>query len=169
MGEGLILLSNGHILVIKERYEPSFIEFGPAGSLPQGYGKDLALGADQEFPIQSEQFSLFPLKVWKITKNFSNFDLISISLGPDGSMYALSQQCRWIARIPGLDPESTQAGFSAVWSLPSKITKAEAFIVPDENHIVVAEDKKSIKKPNLFILEKPGSETRAPALLPPGT
>jgi len=169
MGEGLLLLKNGHILVIKERFEPTIIEFGPAGSQPQGYQNELWTGASGEFPISGEQYSLYPLMIWHLDKKFQNCDLSELSPGPAGDLYILSQQCKWVARLTDLKPDAPKINFANLWALPSKIRRAEAFIVPDEQHIIVAEDKKSLKKPNIFLLAKPESPRDTPSLPPPGT
>ena len=42
-GEGAAFMQNGHLLIAKEKDPAAFIEFGPAGDEPSGFGPDSAL------------------------------------------------------------------------------------------------------------------------------
>lgn len=164
MGEGMILLRNGHILVIKERYKPSVIEFGPPGSEPEGYHKDLWVSDQYEFPIASEQYTMVPLKIWTIPKQHKNCDLSELSPDQSGNLWLLSQQCSWLASLSDLYVNKSEMGFESFLRLPSKLKKAEAFIIPEPGLFVVAEDKQSMKRPNIYMIrseeQKPSRSTK---------
>ena len=50
-GEGMILMKNGHVLVLKEKQPSMLIEFGPKGDLPMGYGPDTFLAHGEAFAL----------------------------------------------------------------------------------------------------------------------
>ena len=164
MGEGMILLRNGHILVIKERYKPSVIEFGPPGSEPEGYDKDLWVSDQYEFPITGKQYTMVPLKIWTIPKQHKNCDLSELSPDQSGNLWVLSQQCSWLAGLSDLYVNESEMGFKSFLRLPSKLKKAEAFIIPEPGLFVVAEDKQSMKRPNIYMIrseeQKPSRSTK---------
>jgi hypothetical protein len=66
----------------------------------------------------------------------------------------MSQQCRWIGQFKELSLSKNHATFSKLWSLPSQLSNTESFVIIDEQHFVVAEDKRSVHSPNVFLLRK---------------
>ena len=55
-------------------------------------------------------------------------------------------------RFKDLSPESREIEVDQMWLLPSELKYAEALVVLGHGEFIVAEDKKSSKRPNLFFL-----------------
>ena len=81
----LILMKNGHVLVLKEKQPPMLIEFGPKGDLPMGYGPDTFLAHGEAFSLPSSRYWV-ALKAWKFSDRLGKLasDASEITLGPDG-------------------------------------------------------------------------------------
>ncbi len=159
LGEGLVLLNNGHFLVIKERFPPAVVEFGRAGEAPQGFSADLALAASKDFPLSEENVSYEPLQLWRLEDHQHHCDLSELTSSAAGELYVLSQQCKWIARLSQLRPQGKFAKLSRKWYLPEQLSAAESLVVVDEQSFLVAEDRRSLHKANVFLLHKKENET----------
>lgn len=153
LGEGIILLANGHILVIKEREEPTLYEFGLAGETASGYSSDLHLGETGQFPKLGDKVSMIPLKRWRLPSNLRSCDLSELTADKEGSLFLLSQNCQWISKValPGVD--QIELAVVKQWHLPRKLRRAEALAVLQEGRFIVAQDHKSQSKENLFFLQ----------------
>lgn len=154
MAEGFVLLKNGHILVIKERQKTSLIEFGPPGATPQGYRPDLPVGSRDEYPLAEETINLIPLKIWYLEQEYKSCDLSELNTDAQGELYILSQRCNWIAALKHPRASEDKMRLRKTWALPTKIRKAEAFVVLPQKTFIVAEDRKSTNKKNVFILSE---------------
>lgn len=157
LAEGFILLNNGHILVVKEREPSAIIEYGPKEDSASNYRPSQWLGHNKIFPIptQSDQsIKLHPLKVWTIDKDYPSCDLSELKTDPTGLLYALSQSCKMIMQIGDLDITEKYFTVKKSWKLPEYIKKAESFIIFDSKRFIVAQDIKSIKENNVFVLKK---------------
>lgn len=172
-GEGMILLRNGHILVLKEKRPAALIEFGPEGEAPMGYGAD-------SFLRENEAFSLSPrppegvdesgssavhgtvrftaLRAWTFSDRLNELakDASEIALGPDGRVYLLSQESAVIVRLErNLKPteKKVTADEGAYWRLPSgtpAMGKAEGLVIDRHMRPWIGSDIKQRGKPNLF-------------------
>ncbi|MCB9228656.1 MAG: hypothetical protein H6618_03510 [Deltaproteobacteria bacterium] len=161
MGEGLLLLKNGHILVAKERGDPALIEFGPEGSDSVGYHKELWVADTAVFPIPERKNRLFPLKIWRLPERLKSCDMSELGVDKEGSLLVLSQSCGWISRLNSLLPEDSFLSFKEMWSLPGELRKAEAFVIPEAGMFLVAEDQESSSVMNVFVLSS-GMEATMP-------
>lgn len=165
MGEGFVLLKNGHILVAKERFAPTLVEFAPErNQTPLGYQSKLILPSDMAFPLadnNAHRHIFYPIKVWKIPSKFRHCDLSELSASATGELYLLSQQCQWIGKLNNLDPTAQEVSFKEFWSLPKNFKQAEAFVVWDEKTFIVGEDLQSEKRANLFILMRQNREIQS--------
>lgn len=161
-GEGLLLLNNGHLLVLKEKDPPAIMEYGPAGSSPQGYNKELRLNGrfacDGDSPLE-------PLHAW-VFKNAQafddSFDLSEIALDTDGQLYLLSDTFRAIFQVgdmlglnrPTSDQDTAEALSSLkVFDLPKAIDKPEGLAITSARSFFVLSDTDSKDDDNLFHLE----------------
>ncbi len=173
-GEGMILLKKGHVLVLKEKQPAMLIEFGPEGDSPMGYGPAAFLQDDEEFTGLKTDFeepivyranrATFPvqrrlvaLKTWEFSEHLRELaaDASEIALGPDGSVYLLSQESATLIRLqkilkPGEDKVSLDRG--AYWKLPAGLEKAEGLVIDDDMHPWIGIDIKQASRPNLFRL-----------------
>lgn len=66
LGEGLILLKNGHILIAKEAFPVALVEFGPEGDKALGLSPSTVLAPGEPFAFKEEVFhhQLSPLSTW---------------------------------------------------------------------------------------------------------
>ena len=66
-GEGLVLLKNGHVLLLKEKDPQLIVEMGPAGDRPGGYAPGGAVGHESTFPLPAVGVAFVTLKEWGIS------------------------------------------------------------------------------------------------------
>jgi hypothetical protein len=164
-GEGLLLLRNGNILVVKEKDPTVLIEFGPRGALPSGMSVGNAgsesVGLDGVFPLPAERdVDFFPLKVWSFAKFPPNGDLSEIALGPDSSLLLLSDELRSIYAVPDLSQfQLDSLDVKEETILPKALSKPEGLVVTPRWQVLIAVDdnpskKKPKRQPNLFLLNR---------------
>ena len=154
LGEGFVLLNNGHILLMKEDHPASIIEYGYQGENAYGYSQALRLQATKDFPkLDGQKTKMVPLKMWKLADHFRKCDLSELSTDTEGHLFALSQRCRWIGQLNDLSPEHNHMHFANTWNFPAHIKSAEAFLIPDANTFILAQDLKSTKQANMFVLK----------------
>ena len=156
-GEGLLLLDNGHLLVGKQRDEPRLIEFGPAGSEPQGYSPGDALAAGTPFPFGGEgDLGLEVLASWLVDPGSGLKSVNDLACDDEGRLHLISSKSRSIARIDGaLVPEEETARFIP-WELPGDLfamedDKAEGLVFAPPLGWLVALDLER-EAPNVFRL-----------------
>jgi hypothetical protein len=154
MGEGFLLLKNGHMLVVKERYPPSLIEFGPEGSHAEGFSPQLILGKDESFAVAAGQTSYEPLHLWNLEDKYRHCDLSELVASSEGELHVISQQCRWIGTFAPLSLQEKTAPITQLWHLPHQLGAAESLVIVDGEHFLVAEDRKSHARPTVFLLKK---------------
>ena len=161
LAEGFVMLTNGRMLVIKERYPASIVEFArEEGAAAHGYRPGMQLPSTQRaVGFEGGRSSWFPTKRWRAPAGYENCDLSELTTDHHGQMFLLSQSCRWIARIAPLASEDSTFQLSRLWQLPKKIQYAEALVVIDDHHFMVGEDLKSLLAPNLHILAIPGEKS----------
>ena len=63
-GEGVVLLSGGHLLVAKEKKPAAFIEFGPPHSQSRGLVRGGALADGKRWPIRKGHHQFVALAIW---------------------------------------------------------------------------------------------------------
>jgi uncharacterized protein YjiK len=155
-GEGLVLLSHDHLLVIKEKKPKRLLEFGPSGATARGISPSTVLPVQERFPVPSNtariEFEL--LKQWKLddAAERETDDLSDATVGPDGRIYLLSDQSRRIARIQErVRPDSEHVSLDASWDLPAQIDKPEGLTISHNWTPIVAVDKQEQER-NLYIL-----------------
>jgi len=150
-GEGLLLLRNGHLLVVKEKKPPLLIEFGPRGSSAQGITPDLFDPAT--FPIPSPDASVFvPLQSWAVDPTAGLKDLSDIAVY-GAELYLVSDKGGCLVQIDSTLPRD--GGTASVldrWALPKRIKKPEGLLMFEGRRALVAIDHDK-DKPNLFVLE----------------
>lgn len=156
-GEGLVLLKNGHILIMKEKDPVQLIEFGPAGNSSSGFRPGDAAGPGDKWPpAAGKNIDFVPLKVWDIGETSRDLlkDASELTTGPDGKLYALSDQAECIVAIENvLKKTEERFKIKQSWRLPTKITKPEGMIFDDKFAPLVTSDLSGIDR-NLFLLGK---------------
>jgi uncharacterized protein YjiK len=145
LGEGLVILSPSHVLVALEKSPSALVEFGPKGDAPIGFPGSTSTAAF------APGKTLVALTAWKV-EDADAADLSELSIGPDGALWALSQQSGMIVRFEHtLKPSEERASVKDSYSLPSSIVGAEGLVF-DGKTPMVARDR-SAKSKNLFVLD----------------
>lgn len=136
LGEGLIASGSDHLLVAKEKFPASVIEFAPLGDEAHGYR--------HYHPIQQQpnNQTLVPVHRWRLP--IRGCDLSDLVIDKQQVMYGLSQSCRQIYRFATLTVDDDQLTIDDTWNIPSQPVKnPEALIVIDNGLFLVASDEKS--------------------------
>ncbi len=156
-GEGMLLLKNGHILVLKEKLPSLIVEFGPKEQLPEGMSKDLLVSNTSDFPIAAtKKINFYPLKIWEFNDDALSImkDFSEITVGPNHKVYVLSQESKKFARIEAtLRVDENRVALRTVFDLPNSIKKPEALAIAPNFLPIVVSDEASIKKNNINFLE----------------
>lgn len=155
-GEGMILMKNGHALILKEKQPSMLIEFGPEGDSPMGYGPDTFLQHGEAFAVRRSKHWI-ALKTWEFSARLGELarDASEITLGPDGRVYLLSQESSMLIRMEKTlkaDEEKITVDHDMYWKLPAGIKKAEGLVIDDQMRPWIGIDIKQKDKSNLFLL-----------------
>lgn len=158
LAEGIILLKNGHVIIAKESFPASLVEFGPAGHEPVGLSAATLLSADEPFAVDTAagataRVNLVPLASWQRAGESGKCDQSDLATDDEGKLYVLSQKCGNISVYAGLDPTDSHVVPAGLWGLPPKVKNPEALVILPAGRFLVGSDIKS-DKPNLFLLEE---------------
>lgn len=149
-GEGLVLLKNGHLLVIKEKKPVTLMEFAPEGEKAAGYRAGDAVTGRDTFPLPKANMRFVPIETWPV-KHKKAKDVSELAVGPDGALYFLSDKSQTILKVElPVAINDEEVSITKVWDLPQTIEKAEGLIL-DAKTTWVAEDHKEDSE-NLFKL-----------------
>jgi uncharacterized protein YjiK len=155
LGEGVLLLRNGNLFVVKEDKPRQLLEFGPPGARAEGLRDDLPIAHASEFPTPPERRLTFRmLTAWDLEGGAMERigDLSDVTVGPDGRIYLLSDESRCIARLqPTLAPDDPLVGVDRVWPLPDRLQQPEGLIITRDWEVLVAVDHDEPRE-NLFRL-----------------
>jgi hypothetical protein len=161
-GEGAAFMDNGHLLVAKEKDPAAFIEFGPEGDSPSGFGPASALAGGARWPTNDGDHVFVPLAVWmpsvKLQANCEDFS--DLEVGPDRRLYLLSDKSQSIARVGELVVGDAVGRADQIWKLPVLDGKPEGLALTRNGRAMVALDTKQAKE-NLVLLEPPIADGRA--------
>ena len=155
LGEGVLLLRNGHLFVVKEDKPRQLLEFGLPGARAEGLRADLPIAHAGKFPTPPESRAVFHLlSAWDLGgKAMERIgDLSDVTVGPDGRVYLLSDESRCIARLqPTVPPESGTVAVDQIWGLPERLHQPEGLIITPAWDVLVATDHPE-ERENLFLL-----------------
>jgi uncharacterized protein YjiK len=156
LGEGLLLLRNGHLFVVKEEKPRQLLEFGLPGERAQGLHGDLLIADSGRFPAPDEPAATFHmLSSWDLGGEALERvgDLSDVTVGPDGRVYLLSDESRCIARLQDrVPPESGTVAVDRIWGLPDRLHQPEGLVITAGWDVLVATDH-SEQRENLFLLD----------------
>jgi uncharacterized protein YjiK len=155
LGEGLLLLRNGNLFVVKEDKPRQLLEFGPPGARAEGLHENLPIAHASEFPTPQQQRVTFRLLTgWDLGGAAMERigDLSDVTVGPDGRIYVLSDESRCIARLqPTLAPDDRLVEVDRVWPLPDRLQQPEGLVITRDWELLVAVDYDEPRQ-NLFLL-----------------
>lgn len=159
LGEGLLLLRNGNLFVVKEDKPRQLLEFGPPGARPGGLRDDLPIAHASRFPTPPERRVTFRLlTAWDLGGEAMERvgDLSDVTVGPDGRIYLLSDESRCIARLqPTLAPDDRLVEVDRIWPLPDRLHQPEGLVITRDWEVLVAIDHDE-PRGNLFLLRGMG-------------
>ena len=148
LGEGMILLKNGRLLVAKESQPAILIEFGPSESTKsRGISTDTVLEPSEQFKKISSKETFYPLNIWHFFPK-GKCDISDLAWHQH-RLFILSKKCKkiFMKNSPILEKDSSIQP-DHYWDLPRKIRKPEALFVTT-NHFFIGIDSKKNKK-NLY-------------------
>jgi uncharacterized protein YjiK len=143
-GEGLLPLSDGRLLIAKEKDPPLLVEFGPPGAAPNGV-------AATSFPTPGDRLvamgsRLEALAAWRV----DDVDDVSDLAHRRGSLYCLSDKSRRVVVVElPLDPDTGRAAVGDGWDVhvPERRGEAdgkpEGLVVLDDGTLIVGLDTES--------------------------
>jgi uncharacterized protein YjiK len=156
LGEGLLLLRNGHLFVVKEEKPRQLLEFGLPGEQAQGLHRDLLIADTGRFPTPGEPAAVFHmLSSWDLGGEALERvgDLSDVAIGPDGRVYLLSDESNCIARLQDrVPPESGTVAVDRIWHLPDRLHQPEGLVITAAWDVLVATDHAE-ERENLFLLD----------------
>jgi uncharacterized protein YjiK len=156
LGEGLLLLRNGHLFVVKEDKPRQLLEFGLPGEQAQGLHGELLIADTGRFPIPDEPTATFQmLSAWDLGGEALERvgDLSDVTIGPDGRVYLLSDESRCVARLQErVPPESGTVEVDRIWGLPGRLHQPEGLVITAAWDLLVATDHAE-QRDNLFLLD----------------
>ncbi|MEK7857473.1 MAG: hypothetical protein AAB288_15395, partial [Acidobacteriota bacterium] len=99
LGEGMLLLKKGHVLIAKESVPTAFVEFGPEGDAPLGVNPLTVLPKNEAFQLSGDglHIKLKPLHTWMLNAH-SKCDISDLALDKDKKLLVLSETCQTISR-----------------------------------------------------------------------
>jgi uncharacterized protein YjiK len=153
LGEGIALLQKGHILILKEKSPAMLIEFGPEGDDPIGVSPETLIAKREAFQLSDgETIKYKPLKWWRFTDKSKSFmqDLSELAVGPEGVLYALSDESNRLARLESRLPvKEDKVNIKEYWDLPKAMEHPEALTFVGGAPVIGVDTKDG--KENLFI------------------
>jgi uncharacterized protein YjiK len=155
LGEGVLLLRNGHLFVVKEDKPRQLLEFGLPEARAEGLRADLPIAHAGEFPTPPESRAIFRLlTAWDLGGAAAERigDLSDVTVGPDGRIYVLSDESRCIARLQAtLGPQDRLIEVDRVWGIPDRLHQPEGLVITGDWEVLVAVDHPEPRQ-NLFLL-----------------
>lgn len=141
-GEGLVLLSNGHMLLVKEKDPVAILELAPEGEPAAGYRAELALQGGA-FPVpRGATTTLVPVHHWtpKDSQEALLPDVSELAVDPEGRLLLLTDQGRAIARVEKeLRPDEDRIDVKGLYRLPSSVDKPEGLVFASERPLVAVD------------------------------
>jgi hypothetical protein len=145
-GEGLVFLRGGRLLVAQEKRPRALIEFGPAGTDPQGLSRDDLLEPGETWEAPSGLVEFVPLSVWKLKGEAKRAlgDVSAIGTDSLGNLWLLSDKSQRVGRLDLDDPlapdDDEVRDLDESWDLPDGAIKPEGIAALGDGRVLVALD-----------------------------
>ena len=160
--EALLLLEDGHLLVVKQRAPVRFIEFGPsAEEKPRGLLPDSYLADRRPFSVSAgDRTALRPVRSWTLPEKDEHIakSVNDVAVDDRGELHIISSESSCIYRLEKVRPDEDRVRVTDRWLLPDELKlsderKAEGLAFDRLGSPVVAVDAKD-DEDNLFVLKK---------------
>lgn len=157
--EGVVLLRDGHLLVVKEKDPPTLLEFGPADHRPGGLGPRTWLAPDAPWEVADGEATLVLLAAWHAGAGLRAEcpDLSDAHVDPAGRLVLLSDQGRALLVVPPLppaaDPWEGTFEVEALVRLVGVVDKPEGLVVLPDGDVLLACDRRKVKR-NLYAVAR---------------
>jgi hypothetical protein len=164
LGEGMVLLPGGHLLIAKEKKPAAFIEFGLWQSRSRGLVRGGALADGERWPVKKGHHRFVALAIWLPDKTLAKTcaDFSDLAIGPDGCLYLLSDHSSTIARLDDLRAGGGAAALLDAWRLGDLDGKPEGLAFTAQGHAIVGLDTRKARR-NLLLLEPAVAQLRTSA------
>lgn len=153
--EGMVLLSNGHILAVKEKDPVALIEFAPEGEDAAGYDTTFALGNAAFKLPRGGSSKMVAAKHWVLKSSDVNqvSDVSELALDVDGRLLLLTDQGRAIVRVErGLRVDEDKMDLKSFHKLPSSVDKPEGLVMAGSTPMVAIDAREA--GDTLFSIER---------------
>jgi hypothetical protein len=162
-GEGLLLLRDGHLLVLKQANPVALVEFGPSGDPAHGISPDTVLPAGEPFALPGSDASYVPLAVWELADGaVDDFpSLNDVAADDSGRVHVVSSKGWLIGRLEDRLTPGEHARIPDRWDLrdalgqdddEEKKRRVEGLTLEPGGVALVGLDMKGVDE-NLFGLE----------------
>jgi hypothetical protein len=153
-GEGLLVMGNGHIFVLKEKKIPLIIEFGPSGDQAEGLSSAMLTSPLQSDPFSEEKEEVFyPLRQWEFNDQAQArmVDFSDLASDRQGRVYVVSQESNVIGKVEGkLKVDEGKVDIRDFYDLPDIVKNPEGLTILSDDSVVVSTDRQSADKDNVF-------------------
>ena len=139
-GEGMVLLRDGHVLIVKEKRPAGLLEFGPEGDVAHGVSAQTLHPAGEAWAAP-DATRLVGLAWWPAPDALA--DLSDAEVGPDQALYLLSDQTNAVAQLSLPLAVGDEVAYDAVWRLPREVGKAEGLTFLPDGTALVAVDQRA--------------------------
>jgi hypothetical protein len=155
----MLLLADGHLLVVKQRKPVLLVEFGPRRDAPLGLGNQAHLRRGEEFELSGGGHTkLYALRSWQLHRDHEEVveSANDLALDEERTLYAVSSRSRCIYDlVEGADEDEVEAPNH--WELPDDIEasnerRAEGLAFDASGRPVVSLDSQG--GDNAFLLER---------------
>ncbi len=156
-GEGLLMLTDGRLLVAKEKRPSALVEFCPPGVDARGVSPTDLLGDGERWraPVGAVESTARPAWLLDGAAADALRDVSDLAAGRDGSLWLLSDQSESVARL-SLEPRLVPGGgairsLDDVWRLPKGVDKPEGVVALDGRRALVAMDTRRRKHNGMVV------------------
>ena len=139
--ESIVPGPDGQLLVVKEKKPICVAMFAPFTAAPMTLAQLGATTADWTAGLPSGQIGLQAVASWPAAKSLQRLgDISDAAIGPDGSLFLLSDQSAAIARIDELPAPGEKVAVSEVWEIDGWPDKCEGIAFDAQGYCYVSID-----------------------------
>jgi hypothetical protein len=155
--EGVVLMREGHILLVKEKGPSALLEFGPAGSHPLGLDPEAWLPHDAAWEVADGDVELTCLAAWRPGDQLDEQcpDFSDAAVDGTGRLLLTGDQAGALVAVgahrPAEDPFAGRFEAEGIWLVKGIEEKPEGVVVLPHGDVLIACDRRKVKR-NLFLV-----------------